>query len=171
MPIEKAIRSDIPALVELVNSAYRGDTSRKGWTTEAHLLEGNLRTDAASVEHLFESNDNCILKFPLDDGIIAGCVYLQKQDKKLYLGMLSVNPELQAGGIGKQLLQAAEEYAKQIGCNKITMTVISVRTELIAWYMRRGYHFTGDNQPFPTDNRYGIPTQELVFEVLEKEIN
>ncbi len=170
MPIQKATKEDIPALVTLVNSAYRGDASRKGWTTEADLLLGEFRTDAASLEHIFSSADNAILKYTTEDGSIAGCVYLQKQGEKLYLGMLSVNPELQAGGIGKQLMQASEEYAKEIGCHTITMTVISVRKELIAWYLRRGYHITGINKPFPTDNKFGIPTQELIFEVLEKEI-
>lgn len=170
MPIQKATREDIPVLVTLVNNAYRGDASKKGWTTEANLLLGEIRTDAASMEHIFSSADNAILKYITEEGLIAGCVYLQKQDHKLYLGMLSVNPELQAGGIGKQLMEAAEEYAKKVGCDIITMTVISVRKELIAWYLRRGYHITGLNKPFPVDDKFGIPTQELIFEVLEKEI-
>lgn len=170
MPVEKATIQDIPALVALVNSAYRGDASKKGWTTEADLLLGELRTDEASLRQLFVNSDDCVLKYTVDDGRIAGCVHLQKQGDKLYLGMLSVNPLLQAGGIGKQLLQAAELHAKKTGCHTITMTVISARKELIAWYMRRGYLLTGLNKPFPVDEKYGVPTQELLFEVLEKEI-
>lgn len=170
MPVKKAIRQDIPELVKLVNSAYRGDASKKGWTTEADLLLGEIRTDAASLEHIFSNENDAILKYTTDDDLIAGCVYLQKQHHKLYLGMLSVNPELQAGGIGKQLLDAAEEYAKENDCHTITMTVISVRKELIAWYLRHGYQLTGLNKPFPADENFGVPTQELVFEILEKEI-
>ena len=170
MPVEQATIQDIPELVTLVNSAYRGDASKKGWTTEADLLLGELRTDAASLEHIFSNEDDVILKYTTDEGLIAGCVYLQKQGEKLYLGMLSVNPLLQAGGIGKQLLMAAELHAKQTGCHTITMTVISAREELIAWYMRRGYLLTGLNKPFPVDEKFGVPTQELLFEVLEKQI-
>ena len=84
--------------------------------------------------------------------------------------MLTVTPELQAKGIGKQLLAEAENYAKQNACNFITMTVISVRHELIAWYQRHGYLPTGETEPFPTDPKFGLPKQELVFIVMEKSL-
>lgn len=84
--------------------------------------------------------------------------------------MLTVSPELQAKGIGKQLLAAAESMAKSEGCKTIQMTVISVRKELIAWYERHGYAATGETAPFPTDPKFGLPKQSLAFIVLEKQM-
>ena len=94
----------------------------------------------------------------------------ERNDHKIYLGMLTVSPALQDRGIGKKLLAAADEYAKQQHCSAIFMTVISVRSELIAWYERHGYKRTGETKPFPTDNRFGMTTQPLEFVVLEKEL-
>jgi GNAT superfamily N-acetyltransferase len=85
--------------------------------------------------------------------------------------MLSVNPQIQANGIGKQLLQAAELHALQVNCIRIMMTVISLRTELISWYQRNGYVDTGVRKPFPNDPRFGTPVQPLEFVVLEKRLN
>ena len=167
--ITTATEKDIAALDMLVNSAYRGNNSKKGWTTEADLLDG-LRTDPDSLLKLIQDPDAAILKYTNEDGLIQGCVYLKKKQNKLYLGMLTVTPELQAKGIGKQLLAEAENYAKQNSCNFITMTVISVRHELIAWYQRHGYLPTGETEPFPTDPKFGLPKQELVFIVMEKSL-
>ena len=167
--ITTATEKDIAALDKLVNSAYRGNNSKKGWTTEADLLDG-LRTDPDSLLKLIQDPDAAILKYTNEDGLIQGCVYLKKKQNKLYLGMLTVTPELQAKGIGKQLLAEAENYAKQNACNFITMTVISVRHELIAWYQRHGYLPTGETEPFPTDPKFGLPKQELVFIVMEKSL-
>jgi len=161
---------DIPALVKLVNSAYRGETSKKGWTTEADLLDGT-RTDAASLSPIIQSATDTILKCCDDSNQIIGCVHLQEKLQKIYLGMLTVAPELQSGGIGRKLLAAAEQYAKDRNAISIMMTVISVRKELIEWYERRGYHRTGETKPFPHDPRFGIPKQELVFVVLLKKLD
>ncbi len=160
---------DIPALVKLVNSAYRGESSKKGWTTEADLLDGS-RTDAADLIAVLQSTTDRILKYCDTSNRIVACVHLQEQKQKIYLGMLTVSPELQAGGIGKLLLAAAEQYAKDRHAESIMMTVISVRKELIEWYERRGYKRTGETKPFPHDPRFGIPKQELVFIVLEKKL-
>src|SRR5215471_8529513 len=138
---------DIPELTRLVNSAYRGDASRKGWTTEADLLEGELRTDDHSLLQSLKNPNAVILKFVSSD-LITGCVFLEKQGNALYLGMLSVSPTVQAQGIGKKLLSAAEEYAARRGCQSIVMTVISLRHELIDWYERHGYKRTGHTKPF-----------------------
>jgi ribosomal protein S18 acetylase RimI-like enzyme len=164
-----AAAQDIPALDTLVNSAYRGDGSKKGWTTEADLL-GGIRTDAYGLAKMMEEPGAVILKYTGESGKLEGCVYLKTKGKKLYLGMLTVDPELQAKGIGKKLLQAAENYAKQMHCDKMTMTVISVRYELIAWYERHGYAATGATEPFPTDPSFGLPKQPLEFIVMEKVI-
>lgn len=170
MSISKAATEDIPALVKLVNSAYRGEASTKGWTTEAHLLKGELRTDETNLLQQINNPNAVVLKYSNDDGLITGCVYLDQQQDKLYLGMLSVSPTVQSQGIGKKLLQAAEQIAKEQQCHSVYMTVISVRYELIEWYKRHGYNPTGETKPFPKDDRFGVPVQELEFIVLEKSI-
>lgn len=162
--------ADIPALVKLVNTAYRGEESRQGWASEAHLLTGNARTDEAALAEQFHTPGAVILKGTNAAGELIACVYLEKQASKLYLGMLSVLPGLQGGGIGKQLLAAATTYAHQHGCTSVIMTVISARDTLIDWYERHGYTRNGQTEPFPTDNRYGVPTQPLEFVVLEKKL-
>ncbi len=167
--ISLATPKDINHLVILVNSAYRGESSTKGWTTEASLLDG-IRTNPESIQKQLDTPGAIMLKYTGEDGSITGCVYLEKKATKLYLGMLTVSPLLQAKGTGRQLMNAAELYAVQLGCKAVTMTVISVRHELIAWYERNGYHRTGETQPFPTGPEFGIPKQELVFIVMEKEL-
>lgn len=164
-----ATEKDILALDNLVNSAYRGDGSKKGWTTEADLLDG-LRTNPGSLKQLMTDTDAVILTCSDETGKLTGCVYLKKKKDKLYLGMLTVSPELQAKGIGKQLLAAAEKYAVKNNCHKITMTVISVRHELIAWYERHGYRPTGEIEPFPTDPQFGLPKTPIHFIVMEKQL-
>ena len=132
-----ATPQDSIELGRLVNSAYRGDSSRQGWTTEADLLDGG-RTDAAAIEEIICKPGHTILKYVEGDRII-GCVELRKEKGRLYLGMLSVLPQLQSKGIGKQLLKAAEADAQRQRCRSIYMTVISIRTELMDWYVRHGF--------------------------------
>ena len=165
-----ATSDDTPQLVNLVNSAYRGETARKGWTHEADLIGGTVRIDPATITQTLEQSDAVILKCVNEDKAIIACVHLEKQEGQLYLGMLSVHPEIQAKGIGKKLLQAAEQHAREVGCSSIIMTVISVRTELIAWYQRNGYVDTGVRKPFPDDPRFGTPVRPLQFVVLEKRL-
>ena len=167
--ITKATTNDIPELNILVNSAYRGESSKKGWTTEEHLL-GGIRTDEEGLLQTFENEQITILKYTENDKII-GTVSLEKQGEKLYLGMLTVSPDLQGGGVGKQLLKAAEVFAREEKIPKIVMTVISVRAELIAWYERHGYIRTGETKPFPMDDpNFGMPKEFLEFVVLEKNV-
>lgn len=167
--IVKAVLADASALNQLVNSAYRGDTSRQGWTTEADLLDGT-RIDEAALRELIEKPNTVILTYR-EAGKLLGCVELRLQEGKLYLGMLSVKPDIQGKGVGKKLMQAAEDYAAQQNLNTIMMTVISVRKELIDWYIRHGYQLTGERKPFVVpDARWGIPKKELEFVVLEKKL-
>lgn len=168
--ISPATLHDIAALDRLVNSAYRGDSSRKGWTTEADLLSG-LRTNPGSLQEMISEPGALVLKYTGEDGQLEGCVYLKQKGSKLYLGMLTVSPEQQDKGIGKQLLAAAEQQAALQNCSAITMTVISVRHELIAWYERKGYVKTGATEPFPTDPAFGLPKQSLHFIVMEKALH
>lgn len=165
-----AVEADAEKLAALVNSAYRGDTSRLGWTTEADLLDG-IRTDKEGILQMIRTPRAVILKCTDSSGTLCGCVYLQLQDEQLYLGMLTVDPALQNGGIGKAMLQAAETYARSHGAYSIVMTVITLRDTLIAWYERHGYKQTGEKRPFPDDPRFGIPKQKLEFVVMEKKLS
>ncbi|KAF2508577.1 GNAT family N-acetyltransferase [Flavobacterium zhairuonense] len=167
--ITKSTLGDIPALTTLINSAYRGETSKKGWTTEAHLLEGK-RTDEQEMTAIFEDSKNTILKFTENEKII-GSVLLVEKGNQLYLGMLTVSPELQNSGIGKKLLAEAENHAKSLGLSSIIMTVISVREELIAWYKRHGYVDTGEREAFPESEIHVTVSEEpLEFIFLEKQL-
>jgi len=172
LAIRPATHADIPALHTLVESAYRGDSARRGWTHEADLLDGQ-RTDAASLAEIIGDRDQRIL-LALDGPAIAGCVQIARRENGMaYLGLLSVNPLLQAAGLGKQLIAAAEHAATvDFGAHTMEMTVIKQRTELIAYYQRRGYSQTGEERPFPLgDERFGLAkTSELVFVVLSKNI-
>lgn len=163
-----ATSSDISIITALLNSAYRGESSKQGWTTEAHLIAGNVRTDENNLKEVMEQTHSVIVKFTNEQQEILGCVNLQQQDRKIYLGMFSVAPKSQSFGIGKQLLKAAEEYAHFLQCTTIYMTVISAREELINWYQRHGYQDTGERKPFTEDDLTGKHLQTLEFMVLEK---
>lgn len=169
MPVSQATRADVADLNVLVNSAYRGETSKQGWTTEADLLDG-LRIDEDMLAKYFEDDAIVILKNTDENGKINGCVYLEVREPKLYIGMFSVSPLLQGKGIGRDLLQAAETYAKQANLRTLTMTVISIRHELISWYERRGYKATGEIVPFHTDKKFGDPKQPIELIVMEKSV-
>lgn len=167
--ITKATLQDIPALNILINSAYRGETSKKGWTTEAHLLEGK-RTTEEELTEMIQDPKNTFLKYTENDQII-GSVLLIEKEHQLYLGMLTVSPELQNSGIGKKLLAEGEKHAKTLGLSSIIMTVVSVRAELIAWYKRHGYVDTGAREPFPSsDIHINVSDKPLEFIFLEKKI-
>jgi len=166
--ISIATTADIPAIRDLLNSAYRGESSKQGWTTEAHLIEGNTRTDEATLGQVMEQEGSVFLKCTNEDGQIIGCVNLQRYGYKIYLGMFSVSPQLQGRGIGKQLLKASEEYALHLKCTSIYMSVVSVRSELIDWYKRHGYIETGETKPFNEDEVTGKHLQPLEFSILEK---
>lgn len=170
MPITIAAIDDIPALVRLINSAYRGEESKKGWTTEAYVLDGDLRTDPPALEQLIRTPGSVILKYTNDEQVIEGCVFLQERGERLYLGMLSVSPLLQSKGIGKKLMDASHIYAKEQGLTAVFMRVISLRHELIAWYERRGYYLTGETEPMPDDTRFGKPNRPLEFVIMEKKL-
>lgn len=170
LTISTATVEDIPALNALVNQAYRGEASKRGWTTEADLIAGYIRTNEANLLELMQKENAAILKCSDADGQIAGCVFVQKRDGRLYLGMLSVLPERQAEGIGKKLMQAATEHAVNSGCRSIFMQVISARIALVEWYERHGYVKTGESRPFDGDPQFGVPTQPLEFIILEKAV-
>jgi len=164
-----ATAADIPAVVALVESAYRGESGLRGWTTETHLLDGQ-RTDAQDVGEAITRPDSLVLLAEFD-GTLVSCCHLEKQDGAAYFGMFAVDPSRQTGGIGKQVIAEAERVARaRWGVDRMRMTVIVQREELIAFYERRGYVRTGQSKPFPYgDERFGVPRRDdLRFEVLEK---
>lgn len=165
----RAAAVDVEALVPFVNGAYRRESSKKGWTTEADIL-GGQRTDPGKMREMIEEADARV-ELAHDEGALIGCVYLKKEpDASCYLGMLTVDPARQAGGIGKLLMAHSDAVARAWGCARIRMTVISIRAELIAYYERRGYAKTGATEPFPEDDpRFGLPkVRGLAFVELAK---
>lgn len=164
-----ATPADIPALVELVTSAYRGDVSKQGWTTEADMLDGQ-RIDPEVLRRDIERPRSTVVLALRDDALLA-CAHVAEEDGAGYFGMFSVRPDLQGGGVGKALLAEAERVAREEwSLPAMRMTVIDLRDELIAFYERRGYARTGTKKPFPYgDERFGIPKRDdLRFEILEK---
>lgn len=155
----------------LVNSAYRGDSSRQGWTTEADIL-GGQRVDSDRIKELIEAPDSTVLLAFVENEIL-GCVHLKKEGDECYLGMLTIKPVLQNFGLGRSLLLESEKWAQNHGCKSIYMTVITLRRELIEWYERRGYKRTGEIEEFPyEDTRFGLPQRDdLEFEVLRKTLS
>lgn len=164
-----ATPADLDAIVSLVTSAYRGDSSRAGWTTEADFLDGN-RIDAEVLRADIERPGSRVLLAERDGDLLA-CAHVSEEDGAGYFGMFSVVPGLQGGGIGKQVLAECERIARdEWQLPAMRMTVIDIRDTLIAFYERRGYRRTGIHKPFPYgDERFGLPQRDdLRFEVLEK---
>ena len=154
-----------------MNSAYRGESSRKGWTTEADYIDGQ-RTDAATLAEDLDADPRARLLLLREAGELVGTVWLEPvaDSGVWYLGMLTVNPERQSGGVGRRLLTGAEDWVRAAGGTRIRMTVVSIRSTLIAWYQRRGYVLTGETRPFPYgDASIGQPRRDdLEFVVMEK---
>ncbi len=172
LTVRTAQRDDIAAVVALVESAYRGESGLRGWTTETQLLDGQ-RTDPDDVGDAISRPGSRLLLAERDGILIASC-HLEQRGEEAYFGMFAVDPEAQGAGLGKRLLALAENTARnEWHCASITMTVIEQRHELIAWYERRGYALTGEFAPFPYgDERFGIPRRDdLRFAVLRKPLD
>jgi len=166
-----ANENDIQALIKLVTSAYRGEISRLGWTTEADILDGQ-RIDAQGINDDLLRPNSVILLAEYQHQLLA-CCHLAKEGDHGYFGMFAVRPHLQGKGIGKYIMQSAENYVYnhwQLSC--LQMSVIDCRDDLISFYQRRGYRRTGIKKPFPYgDERFGIPRRpDLQFEILEKSL-
>ena len=170
----EATYSEISEIVDLVQSAYRGDTSRAGWTTEEDLLEGQ-RVDAAMVQEIIDREQSIVLAATIDGRMASCCELTHRPDRgEVYLGMFAVDPSLQASGLGRQVLARAEQIAAQRwSARRMALTVIDLRTELIAWYERRGYERSGGTGDFPYgDERFGLPLRaDLRFVELIQVIN
>ena len=188
-----ATLADVSAVVELVESAYRGEASRAGWTTEADLLDGQ-RTDEIEIREIIcgthsrirlaeqspaglQILDQIQAHTPSQDrslphaASLVGCVRIENAGDAGYIGMVSVLPTLQSAGIGRQLLHEAERVIRdELRLPRARMTVIGQRDTLITWYQRCGYSLTGKQEKFPYGQpRAGTPRRDdLYFEVLEK---
>lgn len=165
-----ATPDDVSDIIELVESAYRGDRSRRGWTTEADLLLGQ-RTDAEEIEGHIASSTAWLLL--LREGArLVGSVLIEERPSLAYLGMLAIDPTAQGSGWGRMILDEVERRVLAKNVSVIEMTVIAQRVELIAWYERRGYRTTGEERPFPYGNeRFGRPQRDdLYFKVLQKNL-
>ena len=170
MHLEPATTNDLPALHALIESAYRGDSARRGWSHEADLLDGQ-RTDLAALDAMLADPAQHLLVLRDGDELRACVALTDKGTRRAYLGMLTVDPSRQSAGLGRMILAAAEDHAAaHFAASRIEMTVIVQREELIAWYERRGYARTGERRPFPAhDPRFGLPQRDdLAFAVLEK---
>jgi ribosomal protein S18 acetylase RimI-like enzyme len=163
---------DVGAIVGLVDSAYRGDASRAGWTTEADLLDGQ-RTDTEAVSAIVDARGSAMLVAEAD-GHLAGCCQLERRPGgEVYFGMFAVRPGWQGRGRGQEILAEAERLAREEwGAVTMVMTVLAQRLDLIAWYQRRGYRLTGRSRPFPYgDERFGVPRRpDLSFVELAKRL-
>jgi GNAT superfamily N-acetyltransferase len=159
--------ADTAEIVALVESAYRGDASRSGWTTEADLLEGQ-RTDAGQVASAMARPDAVVLLAEMAGEMVACCHLERRRAETAYFGMFAVRPGRQGGGIGRKVVEEAFRIAAGWGCTEMQMTVIRQRHELIAWYQRLGFEPTGETVPFPYgDERFGLPQRDdLEFVVL-----
>jgi ribosomal protein S18 acetylase RimI-like enzyme len=174
MLLTPAVEADYAAVIDLANLAFRGTGPSASWNTEAVFIEGQrlneslLRADLATKPHAH------LLTYRDDlSGPLLGTVLLDPNNNGVwYLGLLTVRPDLQNRQLGRALLAAAEAFAKENGARRIQMTVVNVRTTLIAWYERRGYTVTNETRPFPYgDERFGKPLRnDLHFVVLEKNI-
>ncbi|HJP65153.1 MAG TPA: GNAT family N-acetyltransferase [Actinomycetota bacterium] len=158
------------AIADLVNSAYRGESSRSGWTTEADFLEGR-RIDEGGVRALLHQSGSVFLLGVLDGEVVA-TVHLERREDAAYLGLLVIRPTLQGRGMGSQVLDAAEALVRETwGSSRMTMQVISLREDLIAFYERRGYRRTGQRIPFPEVTLSTPLVQGLEFEILAKDLS
>lgn len=170
--VRLAQQSDVPRLHALVNSAYRGERSKLGWTTEADFLGGQRIDEERLREILADPNQRILCLLDADAKIIATVGLERGEGPAYHLGMLTVEPTAQTGGLGKLLIAAAEQYVRSWGATSLTLSVIHVRQELMEWYERRGYKKTGATAPFPYgDVRFGEPKRDdLHFVEFEKKL-
>jgi ribosomal protein S18 acetylase RimI-like enzyme len=175
LQLRRATPADVAILLPLIRSAYRGEESRKGWTTEADLVADDRIDEVGLLAKIIDPN-GVILLATDDSGALVVCCELLKRDSGVgYFGLFAVDPERQGAGLGKYILQIAENYAREtLGMKKLEMVVIGTRAELIAWYIRRGYTITGEKRPFPyehlVNDRAGATRDDLYFEVLVKDL-
>jgi len=170
--LHPATDADVPAIVSVMNRAYRGTGGDAGWNSEVDYIDGNRTSEPLLREAMVASAEAKLLVWRMS-GDVRACVWLEPLGEgSWYLGSLAVDPRLQSAGLGRRLLAASEDWVRERDGREIRMTVVNVRAYLIAWYARRGYHPTGETQPFPYDDaRFGVPKRnDLCFVVLRKQL-
>lgn len=183
LTFRKATEADAPVIDALVRSAYRGESSKQGWTTEAHFIEGERIDEAGILAKISEPGGAILIASGPDGQALACCEVLRYAGEGegegagegglAYFGLFAVNPSLQNGGIGKKVLGEAERYAREVlGVRRLEMQVIWLRDELVAWYVRRGYELLDEKRPFPYEHASnGRPLRDdLYFVILRKEL-
>ena len=171
--IREATAADIPALHRLIESAYRGEASRAGWTTEADLLDGQ-RTDPDDLADILADPKQALLAAWRDERLLACILIADRGEGTGYFGMLSVDPTLQGGGLGRRMVAEAEAaMRRRFAALRVRISVFPQRETLIAWYERLGYRPTGETLPFPYGNpRFGLPLRDdLHFVVMERSLD
>ena len=166
-----ATDADVPEIVSLINVAFRGTGEDAGWSTREQYIDGTRITEDLLRQDMAAKPRATMLLWRLADNSLLGCVWLEPEHNDLwYLGKLAIPPREQNAGLGRKLLEAAENWAQKRGATEIRMTTVNLRTALIDWYKRRGYALTGETKPFPYgDTRFGIPKRDdLHFVVLRK---
>lgn len=172
--LRPATDADVPAIVALMNQAYRRPGTAADWSTEAAYITGSRTTEALLRADLAAAPDARFLKWVAPgEEALSGCVWVEPRgDGTWYLGSLAVAPARQDAGRGTAVLAAAEAWIAAAGGTRVVMNVIQLRTALIDWYARRGYRPTGEIEAFPYgDDRFGTPLRDdLHFVVLAKSL-
>lgn len=198
LTFRKATSSDVPSVLALIRSAYRGESSRAGWTTEADFVTDDRIDETGLLQKINEPNGLLLVagqaisssssgrdtqkdaspsSSSSSPPILACCEILRHPEpsKVAYLGLFSVSPTLQNGGIGKKVLAEAERLAREeLGAEVMDLQTLWMRDELIAYYERRGYHVVkGETRPFPYEHmvnpRPGM-REDLYFVVMRKSL-
>jgi ribosomal protein S18 acetylase RimI-like enzyme len=169
LKIRKASTEDATAITRLVNAAYRPELGAQGWTHESHIVSGE-RTNAVQVASALEKSTVLVGLYGTE---IVACVQIERDGIDAYIGMLAVDPMRQATGLGKVMLSQAESYAEtSLGAQRFALIVVKARTELVQFYLRRGYDDTGKSLPYPIDSGVGTPRSDnLELIVLRKRSN
>jgi len=174
MLLNAAVEADFAEIIDLVNLAFRGSGASASWNIEAGIIEGQRLNEALLREDLTAKPAvRLLIHRDEANGTLLGTVWLDPgKDDVWNLGLLTVRRDLQNKQLGRTLLSAAEDFAKERGAHRICMMVVNVRTTLIAWYERRGYALSGETRPFPYgDERFGRPLRDdLHFVVLQKDL-
>lgn len=174
MRLKPAAEADYGEIIDLVNLAFRGTGQSASWNIEAGIIAGQRLTESLLREDLAKNpKAQLLIHRDEEEGSLLGTVWLTPEHEGTwYLGLLTIRPALQNQQMGRTLLAASEQFAKERGARCIRMTVVNLRAALIEWYLRRGYTLTGETKPYPYgDDRFGRPLRDdLHFVILQKDL-